>query len=163
MNVFISSWVRSKCTELTRHYCDWLTLVLSLGFHIRKKPHLPSHFLLDTYMLTPVGSLFWVLVILSYSTVAQNISKMEVVDPGSKSSVEFEMLTPAPTSNSDPFAAFFKAVQTYGSFLPDVSWPYLLKNLFQILCVIKPNEKNVCFKIWDIRKWIDDSILAWNS
>ena len=73
-------------------------------------------------MLTPVGSLFWVLVILSsYSTVAQNISKMEVVDPGSKSSVEFEMLTPAPTSNSDPFAAFFKAVQTYGSFLPDVS------------------------------------------
>ena len=61
-------------------------------------------------MLTPVGSLFWVLVILSYSTVAQNISKMEVVDPGSKSSAV-----------SDPFAAFFKAVQTYGSFLPDVS------------------------------------------
>ena len=73
-------------------------------------------------MLTPVGSLFWVLVILSsYSTVAQNISKMEVVDPGSKSSVEFEMLTPAPSGVSDPFAAFFKAVQTYGSFLPDVS------------------------------------------
>ena len=62
-------------------------------------------------MLTPVGSLFWVLVILSsYSTVAQNISKMEVVDPGSKS-----------WAVSDPFAAFFKAVQTYGSFLPDVS------------------------------------------
>ena len=62
-----------------------------------------------------------VLVILSYSTVVQNISKMEVVDPGSKSSVEFEMLTPAPSGVSDPFAAFFKAVQTYGSFLPDVS------------------------------------------
>ena len=46
---------------------------------------------------------------------------MEVVDPSSKSSVEFEMLTPAPSGVSDPFAAFFKAVQTYGSFLPDVS------------------------------------------
>ena len=46
---------------------------------------------------------------------------MEVVDPGSKSSVEFEMLTPAPSGVSDPFAAFFKAVQMYGSFLPDVS------------------------------------------
>ena len=45
-----------------------------------------------------------------FSAVIQNILKMEIVDPGSKSSAV-----------SDPFAAFFKAVQTYGSFLPDVS------------------------------------------
>ena len=48
---------------------------------------------------------FWL-----FSADIQNILKMEVVDPGSKSSAV-----------SDPFAAFFKAVQTYGSFLPDVS------------------------------------------
>ena len=42
------------------------------------------------------------------SVVTLNLPIMAEVDSRNKSSI-------------DPFAAFYKAVQTYGSFLPDVS------------------------------------------